>query len=148
MIPINTLFWTVALAYGIYKQDLPVPEEKPRNVVFVDMGHSSFQVSITAFNKGKLKVNLSFSLMFTHDFLIWSWAQSSRSFVRFSPQRLTCTSEGVTLTKPWWIISARSLRQSTSWTWGTTRGLCCGCIRNARSWRNSWAPTPLTFLST
>nr|XP_019940529.1 PREDICTED: heat shock 70 kDa protein 4L [Paralichthys olivaceus]XP_019940530.1 PREDICTED: heat shock 70 kDa protein 4L [Paralichthys olivaceus] len=46
----------VALAYGIYKQDLPNPEERPRNVVFVDMGHSSFQVSITAFNKGKLKV--------------------------------------------------------------------------------------------
>uniref|UniRef100_A0A3Q2QGD7 Heat shock protein family A (Hsp70) member 4 like n=1 Tax=Fundulus heteroclitus TaxID=8078 RepID=A0A3Q2QGD7_FUNHE len=46
----------VALAYGIYKQDLPAPEEKPRNVVFVDMGHSSFQVSVTAFNKGKLKV--------------------------------------------------------------------------------------------
>ncbi|XP_073339753.1 heat shock 70 kDa protein 4L isoform X5 [Pagrus major] len=46
----------VALAYGIYKQDLPTPEERPRNVVFVDMGHSSFQVSITAFNKGKLKV--------------------------------------------------------------------------------------------
>ncbi|XP_056151456.1 heat shock 70 kDa protein 4L isoform X2 [Lampris incognitus] len=46
----------VALAYGIYKQDLPNPEEKPRNVVFVDMGHSSYQVSVTAFNKGKLKV--------------------------------------------------------------------------------------------
>uniref|UniRef100_A0A1A8E9P6 Heat shock 70kDa protein 4-like n=1 Tax=Nothobranchius kadleci TaxID=1051664 RepID=A0A1A8E9P6_NOTKA len=46
----------VALAYGIYKQDLPTAEEKPRNVVFVDMGHSSFQISITAFNKGKLKV--------------------------------------------------------------------------------------------
>ncbi|XP_075964014.1 heat shock 70 kDa protein 4L isoform X3 [Anarhichas minor] len=46
----------VALAYGIYKQDLPTLEERPRNVVFVDMGHSSFQVSITAFNKGKLKV--------------------------------------------------------------------------------------------
>uniref|UniRef100_A0A8C4GRL9 Heat shock protein 4 like n=1 Tax=Dicentrarchus labrax TaxID=13489 RepID=A0A8C4GRL9_DICLA len=46
----------VALAYGIYKQDLPTPEERPRNVVFVDIGHSSFQVSITAFNKGKLKV--------------------------------------------------------------------------------------------
>uniref|UniRef100_A0A8C9Z702 Heat shock protein family A (Hsp70) member 4 like n=1 Tax=Sander lucioperca TaxID=283035 RepID=A0A8C9Z702_SANLU len=46
----------VALAYGIYKQDLPTPEERPRNVIFVDMGHSSFQVSITAFNKGKLKV--------------------------------------------------------------------------------------------
>jgi len=27
-----------ALAYGLYKQDLPAPEEKPRNVVFVDMG--------------------------------------------------------------------------------------------------------------
>ncbi|KAF7666457.1 hypothetical protein LDENG_00108770 [Lucifuga dentata] len=46
----------VALAYGIYKQDLPTPEEKPRNVVFVDIGHSSYQVSITAFNKGKLNV--------------------------------------------------------------------------------------------
>ncbi|XP_059821088.1 heat shock 70 kDa protein 4L-like isoform X1 [Hypanus sabinus] len=46
----------VALAYGIYKQDLPTPEEKPRNVVFVDMGHSSYQASICAFNKGKLKV--------------------------------------------------------------------------------------------
>lgn len=35
-----------ALAYGIYKQDLPAPEEKPRNVVFVDFGHSSLQVCI------------------------------------------------------------------------------------------------------
>uniref|UniRef100_A0A7M4EM44 Heat shock 70 kDa protein 4 n=1 Tax=Crocodylus porosus TaxID=8502 RepID=A0A7M4EM44_CROPO len=46
----------VALAYGIYKQDLPALEEKPRNVVFVDMGHSAYQVSVCAFNKGKLKV--------------------------------------------------------------------------------------------
>ncbi|KAF5904898.1 heat shock 70 kDa protein 4-like [Clarias magur] len=46
----------VALAYGIYKQDLPAPEEKPRNVVFVDLGHSGYQVSVCAFNKGKLKV--------------------------------------------------------------------------------------------
>ncbi|KAG7277316.1 hypothetical protein CRUP_005850, partial [Coryphaenoides rupestris] len=46
----------VALAYGIYKQDLPTAEEKPRNVMFVDLGHSSYQVSIAAFNKGKLKV--------------------------------------------------------------------------------------------
>lgn len=45
-----------ALAYGIYKQDLPAPEEKPRNVVFVDCGHASLQVSVCAFNKGKLKV--------------------------------------------------------------------------------------------
>ncbi|XP_075827786.1 heat shock protein 105 kDa isoform X2 [Microtus pennsylvanicus] len=46
----------VALNYGIYKQDLPGADEKPRVVVFVDMGHSSFQVSACAFNKGKLKV--------------------------------------------------------------------------------------------
>ncbi|XP_063807825.1 heat shock protein 105 kDa [Pseudophryne corroboree] len=46
----------VALNYGIYKQDLPAPEEKPKIVVFVDMGHSSLQLSACAFNKGKLKV--------------------------------------------------------------------------------------------
>merc|ERR1719259_1528428 len=45
-----------ALSYGIYKQDLPAPEEKPRNVVFVDAGHSGIQVFAVAFNKGKLKV--------------------------------------------------------------------------------------------
>ena len=48
----------MALAYGIYKQDLPNPEEKPRTVVFVDMGHCGFQVSVCAFNKGKVKVRL------------------------------------------------------------------------------------------
>ncbi|XP_037352163.1 heat shock 70 kDa protein 4L isoform X2 [Talpa occidentalis] len=46
----------VALAYGIYKQDLPSLDERPRNVVFIDMGHSAYQVSVCAFNKGKLKV--------------------------------------------------------------------------------------------
>lgn len=46
----------VTLAYGIYKQDLPAPEEKPRTVVFVDVGHSGYQVSVCAFNKGKLKI--------------------------------------------------------------------------------------------
>ena len=45
-----------ALAYGIYKQDLPAESENARNVVFVDMGHHAFQVSVCAFNKGKLKV--------------------------------------------------------------------------------------------
>lgn len=45
-----------ALAYGIYKQDLPAPEETPRNVVFVDCGYSALQVSAVSFNKGKLKV--------------------------------------------------------------------------------------------
>lgn len=49
-------FHAVALAYGIYKQDLPAPEEKPKTVVFVDIGHSGYQVSVCAFNKGKLKV--------------------------------------------------------------------------------------------
>ncbi|NWI93046.1 HS105 protein, partial [Pitta sordida] len=53
---ISDASFTVALNYGIYKQDLPAPEEKPRIVVFVDMGHSAFQVSACAFNKSKLKV--------------------------------------------------------------------------------------------
>lgn len=48
---------SVALAYGIYKQDLPEEKEKSRNVVFVDMGHHSLQVAVCAFNKGKLKVS-------------------------------------------------------------------------------------------
>ncbi|XP_075214215.1 heat shock protein 70Cb isoform X2 [Lycorma delicatula] len=50
-----------ALAYGIYKEDLPTPEEKPRNVIFVDCGHSSLQVSACAFHKGKLKMLASAS---------------------------------------------------------------------------------------
>lgn len=45
-----------ALSYGFYKQDLPAPEEKSSNVVFVDFGHSAIQVSVCAFNKGKLKM--------------------------------------------------------------------------------------------
>lgn len=43
-----------ALSYGFYKQDLP--EDKPRNVVFVDCGQASLQVSACAFTKGKLKM--------------------------------------------------------------------------------------------
>ncbi|RZF35699.1 hypothetical protein LSTR_LSTR009567 [Laodelphax striatellus] len=50
-----------ALAYGIYKEDLPAPEEKPRNVIFVDCGYSSLQVSACAFHKGKLKMLASAS---------------------------------------------------------------------------------------
>nr|CAD7396600.1 unnamed protein product [Timema poppensis] len=45
-----------ALAYGIYKQDLPAAEERPRNVVFLNWGHASLQVFACAFNKGKLKM--------------------------------------------------------------------------------------------
>lgn len=44
----------VALSFGFYKNDLP--EDKPRVVAFVDMGHSSFQVSLVAFNKDRLKM--------------------------------------------------------------------------------------------
>jgi len=43
-----------ALAYGIYKQDLPEQDKPARNVVFVDCGHTSLQVAACSFNKGKL----------------------------------------------------------------------------------------------
>ena len=45
---------STALAYGIYKQDLPPPEEKARNVIFVDVGHVGIQAAAGSFNKGKL----------------------------------------------------------------------------------------------
>ena len=43
-----------ALGYGITKTDLP--EDKPRNVCFVDVGHSSYTVSVVSFVKGQLTV--------------------------------------------------------------------------------------------
>jgi len=46
----------VALAYGIYKQDLPETDKPSRNVVFVDCGHTGTQVSAASFNKGKLSM--------------------------------------------------------------------------------------------
>ncbi|VDN25248.1 unnamed protein product [Gongylonema pulchrum] len=46
----------VALAYGIYKQDLPLENEPARIVAFVDVGHSAAQAALVAFNKGKLTV--------------------------------------------------------------------------------------------
>lgn len=45
-----------ALSYGFYRTDLPAETEKPRNVIFVDCGNSSIQVSACAFNKSKLKM--------------------------------------------------------------------------------------------
>ncbi|GAB1862009.1 Heat shock 70 kDa protein 4L [Camponotus japonicus] len=45
-----------ALCYGIYKQDLPATDGPPRNIVFVDCGNASLQVSVCAFHKGKLKM--------------------------------------------------------------------------------------------
>ncbi|ORZ15696.1 heat shock protein 70 family, partial [Absidia repens] len=43
-----------ALGYGITKTDLP--EEKARNVAFVDVGHSGYSVSVVSFVKGQLTV--------------------------------------------------------------------------------------------
>lgn len=45
-----------ALGYGITKLDLPGPEEKPRRVAFVDIGHSNYTCSIVEFKKGELAV--------------------------------------------------------------------------------------------
>jgi len=50
-----------ALAYGIYKQDLPESDKPSRNVVFVDAGHTTTQVAACSFNKGKLNVLCSTS---------------------------------------------------------------------------------------
>jgi heat shock protein 4 len=43
-----------ALAYGIYKTDLP--EGEPVHVVFVDVGYASTQVCVVALKKGQLQV--------------------------------------------------------------------------------------------
>lgn len=45
-----------ALGWGITKLDLPAPEEKPKRVCFVDIGHSNYEVSIVEFKKGELTV--------------------------------------------------------------------------------------------
>lgn len=45
-----------ALGYGITKLDLPAPEEKPRRVAFVDIGHSNYTCSVVEFKKGELAV--------------------------------------------------------------------------------------------
>lgn len=45
-----------ALGYGITKSDLPETTEEARNVVFVDVGHSNYQVAVVAFSKGQLQV--------------------------------------------------------------------------------------------
>lgn len=45
-----------ALGYGITKLDLPGPEEKPRRVAFIDIGHADYACSIVEFKKGELSV--------------------------------------------------------------------------------------------
>lgn len=54
--PLHLLHETTAtaLAYGIYKTDLP--ESDQLNVAFVDVGHASMQVCIAGFKKGQLKI--------------------------------------------------------------------------------------------
>ncbi|CAL0324129.1 unnamed protein product [Lupinus luteus] len=54
--PLHLLHETTAtaLAYGIYKTDLP--ENDQLNVAFVDIGHASMQVCIAGFKKGQLEV--------------------------------------------------------------------------------------------
>ncbi|KAJ0977856.1 hypothetical protein J5N97_013330 [Dioscorea zingiberensis] len=43
-----------ALAYGIYKTDLP--ENDQINVAFIDIGHADMQVCVAGFKKGQLKI--------------------------------------------------------------------------------------------
>lgn len=45
-----------ALGWGITKLDLPAPEEAPRRVCFIDIGHSNYTCSIVEFKKGELAV--------------------------------------------------------------------------------------------
>ncbi|KAH8698200.1 heat shock protein 70 family [Phaeosphaeriaceae sp. PMI808] len=49
----------VALGYGITKLDLPTAEEKPRRVVFVNIGHSNYTATVVEFKKGELAVKSS-----------------------------------------------------------------------------------------
>ncbi|KAF2818467.1 heat shock protein Hsp88 [Ophiobolus disseminans] len=49
----------VALGWGITKLDLPTAEEKPRRVVFVNIGHSNYTASVVEFRKGELAVKSS-----------------------------------------------------------------------------------------
>ncbi|KAF4125292.1 heat shock 70kDa protein 4 [Geosmithia morbida] len=48
-----------ALGWGITKLDLPGPEEKPRRVCIIDIGHSSYTASVIDFKKGELVVKSS-----------------------------------------------------------------------------------------
>lgn len=46
----------IALGYGITKTDLPEADQKPRRVVFVDIGYSDYTASVVEFKKGELAV--------------------------------------------------------------------------------------------
>lgn len=46
------------VSYGIFKQDLPANDKdtEARNVIFVDIGHSSYSASVAAFKTGEMKI--------------------------------------------------------------------------------------------
>ncbi|KAK6457642.1 heat shock protein of HSP70 family [Scheffersomyces xylosifermentans] len=44
-----------AVGYGVFKAG-DLPEDEPKKVAFIDIGHSSYQVSIAAVKKGELKI--------------------------------------------------------------------------------------------
>lgn len=44
-----------AVGYGVFKAN-DLPEDQPRKVAFVDIGHSSYQVTVAAVKKGELKI--------------------------------------------------------------------------------------------
>jgi heat shock 70kDa protein 4 len=46
----------IALGWGITKTDLPEADQKPRRVVFVDIGYSDYTASVVEFKKGELAV--------------------------------------------------------------------------------------------
>jgi heat shock 70kDa protein 4 len=46
----------IALGYGITKLDLPEADQKPRRIVFVDIGYSDYTCSVVEFKKGELSV--------------------------------------------------------------------------------------------
>ena len=45
----------IALNYGFFRK-ADLPEKDPRNVVFVDLGHSKLTVTIASFLKGKMRI--------------------------------------------------------------------------------------------
>lgn len=47
----------VGIAYGIYKKgQLPKPEEAPKRVAFLDLGHSAFSASLMEFKERQVRL--------------------------------------------------------------------------------------------
>jgi hypothetical protein len=67
-----------ALTYGIYRHDLPPNDAAPRNVVFIDCGYASLQVSICAFNKSKFKVRVQSFI--SHPSILFSFIYNMKHY--------------------------------------------------------------------